>query len=98
VTPLDGNPGRYFTAQSYPSEALAAHVYGRVIALLNINAAGTVEQCRIVSSAGTALNNGTCKVAMRIRFKPPRDKEGVALPSTYVLPVRWTMPGAPDNR
>ena len=95
VKPLDGNPGRYFSAESYPPEARSKGIYGRVIALLNITTEGTVEHCRIVSSAGEALNEGTCKVAMRIRFKPARDKDGTPLPSTYLLPVKWTMLGAP---
>ena len=96
VTPADGNPGRYFGPDAYPPEALAKRIFGRVIALLNITPEGTVEHCRIVSSAGEALNAGTCKVAMRIRFKPARDKNGVPLPGIYVLPVRWTMFGAPS--
>ena len=95
VTPLEGNPGRYFNADSYPTEAFRQRVYGRVVALLNIGTDGTVVHCRIVSSAGTALNDGTCKVAQRIRFKPARDKDGTALPATYLLPVRWVLPGAP---
>ena len=95
VTPLEGNPARYFDSHAYPPEALHQGIYGRVIALLNIGADGTVAHCRIVSSAGAALNDGTCKAAQRIRFKPARDKDGVALPATYLLPVRWVLPGAP---
>ena len=95
VTTLDGNPGRYFGPASYPVEALRKGIYGRVIALLNVNTAGQVEHCRIVSSAGSALNDGTCKVAMQIRFKPARDAAGVPLSSTYLLPVRWVLPGSP---
>ena len=96
VEPLEGNPARYFNPSSYPPEAYQKGIYGRVIALLNISSEGAVEHCRIVSSAGTALNDGTCKVAMRIKFKPPRDKDGKPLPSTYTLPVRWVLPGAPN--
>lgn len=95
VEPLDGNPARYFSTESYPPEAYHAGIYGRVVALLNINPQGTVDHCRIVSSAGSLLNDGTCKVALRIRFKPPRDRDGHALSSTYFLPVRWVLPGAP---
>ena len=90
------NPASYLTSDDYPSEAVAQGIYGRVIAFLNINAEGAVEHCRIVSSAGAVLNDGTCKVAMRIKFKPPRDDGGRPLPSTYVLPIRWVIPGAPD--
>lgn len=96
VTMIDGNPGRYFSSDSYPPEALRQGIYGRVIALLNIDVKGAVEHCRIVSSAGSALNDGTCRAAMRIRFKPPVDKDGQPLPSTYLLPVRWALPGQPS--
>lgn len=96
VTPLEGNPARYFGPSAYPVEALHAGVYGRVVAMLNSAADGSVEHCRIVSSAGTMLNEGTCKVAQRIRFKPPRDEDGKPLSSTYLLPVKWMLPGAPN--
>ncbi len=95
VTPLEGNPARYFGPESYPREAYHAGIYGRVIALLNIDATGAVSHCRIVSSAGPTLNEGTCTAAKRIRFKPARDKDDKPLPSTYVLPVRWVLPGSP---
>lgn len=96
VTPLEGNPARYFGSDAYPEAALRQGIYGRVIALLSIDPAGTVSNCRIVSSAGAELNEGTCTAARRIRFKPPVDKDGKPLPSSYLLPVRWVMPGAPD--
>ncbi len=91
--PLEGNPAKYFGTKDYPSEAWNNGIYGRVIALLNIDNAGAVSACRILSSAGTALNAGTCKAAMKIRFKPARDVTGKPMSSTYVLPVRWVLPG-----
>lgn len=90
---LEGNPGAYFSADSYPKEALAKGVYGRVVALLSIDTKGAVSACRVLSSAGQLLNAGTCAQATKIRFKPARDRDGNALPSTYVLPVRWLLPG-----
>lgn len=95
ATPLEGNPARYFNTDSYPPEAYRSGIYGRVVALLNIDTAGAVSNCRILSSAGEALNDGTCKAAMRIRFKPARDLDGKPLPTTYILPVRWVLPGSP---
>lgn len=95
VVPMEGNPARYFGPDAYPYEAYRQGVYGRVVALLNIGTTGAVDHCRIVSSAGQLLNEGTCKAAARIRFKPPRDKDGKPLASTYVLPVRWVLPGSP---
>ena len=94
--PLQGNPARYFSTANYPSEASDRGIYGRVIVLLSVTEQGTVGACRILSSAGEALNAGTCKAAMRIRFKPARDKDGKPLPSTYTLPVRWVLPGSAE--
>jgi TonB family protein len=95
VTRLDGNPARYFNFDSYPAEALSKGIYGRVVALLNIAPDGTVSNCRIVSSAGKALNEGTCVAARRVRFTPPRDADGKPMATTYLLPVRWVLPGSP---
>lgn len=96
VSPLKGDPALFFKSTNYPEEALRKGMSGRVIAFLTINAAGIVTNCRIVASAGEALNAGTCKQAMSIRFKPPRDKEGKALPSTALVPVRWVLPDLAD--
>ena len=93
--PPEGKPGHYFGPDAYPREAMQQGIYGRVIVLLNIDPTGAVSNCRIVSSAGKALNEGTCLAAKRIRFKPARDKDDKPLPSTYVLPVRWVLPGSP---
>lgn len=90
---LEGNPAKWFSPNSYPREAWSNGIYGRVIALLNINDKGGVSACRILSSAGAALNAGTCKAAMNIRFTPARDVAGKPMPSTYILPVRWVLPG-----
>lgn len=96
VTRLEGDPARYFGPDSYPAEAYGQGIYGKVIALLNITPEGTVGNCRIVSSAGKALNEGTCTAARRVRFTPPRDAQGKPMATTYLLPVRWVLPGAPD--
>lgn len=95
ATPLEGDPARFFSYSDYPAEAVNKGIYGRVVALLNVDQGGAVTHCRIVSSAGSELNAGTCKQAVRIRFKPARDIDGKPLPSTYILPVRWVLPGAP---
>jgi TonB family protein len=97
VGPVDGSPAKYFSSSSYPSAALRKGIFGRVIALLNIDAQGSVTHCRVLSSAGPELNEGTCKAAQVIKFKPPVDKSGAPLPSVYVLPVRWVLPGAPES-
>lgn len=96
VTPPRGKVGQFFGVSDYPKEAIKAGAYGRVIAYLAVGADGAVKQCRILSSAGTTLNAGTCKVAMRARFEPARDAAGKAVPSSYILPVRWVLPGTQE--
>lgn len=96
VTSIKGDPGQFFGSDAYPAEALANGIYGRVVALLNVTPDGTVSNCRIVASAGEALNKGTCVAALKVRFTPPRDAAGKAMATTYLLPVRWVLPGSPD--
>ena len=84
---------RYFSSDHYPAEAVALGVYGRVVALLNIDSAGTVKGCHIVSSAGPSLNAGTCRSALKMTFEPARERDGKPASSHYYLPVRWVMPG-----
>jgi TonB family protein len=97
VGPVEGNPAKYFSSSSYPREALSKGIFGRVVTLLNIDTNGAVAHCRVLSSAGVELNEGTCRAARSIRFKPPVDSSGTPLPSIYVLPVRWVLPHVPES-
>lgn len=90
--PHGGNLARYFGADSYPAAALENGVSGRVVAVLQIDAAGAVAACRIVASAGPALNEGTCATVRRVRFRPATDAAGKPVASLYILPVRWMLP------
>ncbi|MFA6115575.1 MAG: energy transducer TonB [Sphingomonas sp.] len=92
-TPVE-NPGLWFSGDAYPPEAIRAGAQGRVVVRLNIDEHGTPSQCYVAVSAGNPdLDMGTCNVAMtRARFKPGRDERGRALPSTFLLPVRWVLP------
>lgn len=93
-TPKPHDIWRLFSPSQYPREALHSGIYGRVVTVLQVTPAGTVSNCRVVASAGKVLNEGTCAVAMRARFDPARAADGTAIPSIYVLPVRWLVPGA----
>lgn len=89
---LKGDPSRFFSADSYPTEAVRAGVIGRVLVLLTITPAGTVGSCRVLSSAAPSLNAGTCRAAARLPFSPARDASGQPVAATYALPVRWLLP------
>lgn len=65
--PVEGNPAKFFSSDSYPREAISKGVFGRVVAFLSIDETGAVTHCRILSSAGKELNEGTCTAARRIR-------------------------------
>ena len=91
--PVARDPSRSFNADSYPPAAVREGVSGRVVAVLQVDARGTVSNCRVVASAGEALNATTCSIARKIPFIPAHDDAGRAVPSIYVLPVRWVMPG-----
>lgn len=91
---LRGNPGQYFGAGAYPAEAIRANEQGRTVARLAIDASGTPVGCTIaVSSGSRSLDAATCAIAIgKVRFTPARDDKGVAIASSYTLPVRWVLP------
>lgn len=92
--PQPHDAARWFGPDAYPPEAYGAGVTGRVISVLQVDAGGSVRNCRVVSGAGDALNTATCASAMKIRFTPAHDDAGKAVGSIYVLPVRWVLPDA----
>lgn len=91
---LRGNPALAFNADSYPADAVRRAEEGRVVAKLQVDASGTPTSCVVKTSSGTdSLDRATCAVAMRnVRFDPARDVQGVAIGSSFTLPVRWVLP------
>ena len=59
-----------------------------------IDRSGAVVECTVERSSGNAeLDAATCAaLRKRARFVPARDDAGVAVSSTRVQSVRWTMP------
>lgn len=78
----------------YPVESIRREEQGRTVARLSIDASGTPVGCIIAISSGySRLDERTCEIAIkRVRFDPARDGRGVAIASTYTLPVRWVLP------
>lgn len=86
-----GNPGKWFSYQNYPREALAKGISGRVTLLLKTRPDGSVDDCKAVVSDDSSLNAGSCAMAKNIQLKPPLDAAGKAMASYAVLPISWTM-------
>jgi len=85
-----GNPGQWFTRESYPKEGRGA---GRVILLLKTKADGSVYDCKAVASDDDSLNAGTCAIALKhLRVRAPTDAAGQPMASYTLLPIRWTKP------
>lgn len=91
---LKGDPGLAFPPDSYPPEAIRRGEQGRVVALLNVDAGGSTTSCVVKASSGSrSLDRATCDIVVAgVRFEPARDGRGVAIGSTYILPVRWVLP------
>lgn len=89
-----GNIGQWFGPNTYPPEAIRAAREGRVVAMLAVDATGTVTGCTIqVSSGTTVLDTTTCQIAMaHLHFDPATDHQGHPIAGAYSLPVRWVLP------
>ena len=89
-----GNVGQWFGPQNYPAEAIRSARQGRVLAAIQVDAAGAATGCSIEESSGTTvLDQATCDIAMaHLRFDPATDHKGQPIASTYRLPVRWALP------
>lgn len=87
----DGSMAQYFRSADYPPEALSKGYIGRITAVLNIDTAGKVTNCRPVAGAGTVLNAATCARAALIPFKPGKNANGEPAPSIFILSVQWKI-------
>jgi TonB family protein len=89
-----GNPGAWFSEDSYPPEALRRGEEGRTIAVLHLDREGHPRFCTIKTSSGSsALDAATCRVAVgRAEFLPAKDVAGKPIASTWLVPVRWVIP------
>jgi TonB family protein len=93
ATHVSGNPGRFFGPNDYPSGARRIGAQGRVVAIGTVATDGHVEACVVAESSGNAaLDETTCRIMRdKVHFTPARDKDGKAMASHYVMPVRWLL-------
>jgi TonB family protein len=83
----------WFNGDVYPPEAQRAGQQGRVVTLIQIDAAGKVTNCRVVDSSHfPALDDGTCRVLLdRGRYRPAKDTGGQPVASWALQPVKWQL-------
>jgi TonB family protein len=80
--------------KDYPTAALSAGISGTVVMALDVNAAGRVDNCRVVvSSKFEPLGTMSCEVlASRARYPTQQRPAGIGLPSTAIERIRWVIP------
>jgi TonB family protein len=88
------DPREWILADDYPPEALSAELQGVVEFRLTIDPAGSITECDISVSSGSALLDArTCAlIRERARFTAGVDVKGRAVSGTYTNRVRWQMP------
>lgn len=86
--------GTWVSWKDYPTAALRAEISGTVVMALDVNAAGRVDNCRVVvSSKFEPLDKTSCEVlASRARYPAQQRPDGTGLPSTAIERIRWVIP------
>jgi TonB family protein len=84
-----------FTAADYPAAALKDGRMGRAHVRLRINEAGSITECSVLRSSGSAeLDAATCKVLNeRAKFDPAQDVDGKSTRGIVVTAVHWMLMG-----
>ena len=86
----------------YPAEAKAAHLEGRVVLRLTIEADGRVSAAEVAESAGHGFDESARAAALQLRFSPAQ-RGGVAVrvrisyPYEFHLPVEASPPAPPPG-
>lgn len=89
-----GSPASWVSPNDYPKEALRNRETGRVKVRFDIDSAGKITRCQVVTSSGSqSLDETTCERAgSRARFRPARDAAGKPVPAIRILTFMWLMP------
>ncbi|MBA3878173.1 MAG: hypothetical protein C0500_00460 [Sphingobium sp.] len=83
----------WFPADSYPQQARAKGVEGRVTFALDIDALGRITQCHVIEGSGSdLLDSATCTQAIiNGRFRPGRDAAGKPVAKPWRSTMRWKL-------
>ncbi len=88
--------GRWFTASDYPAAARRQGAEGAVRYRIDVDAAGRAVGCRVIQSAGPALDQPTCDLLIRrSHFRSAVDPSGKAIAGSYTGSIRWSLPPKP---
>lgn len=88
-----GNIGDWFPADSYPPQARALGLEGRIVFTLDIDARGRITQCHILEGSGSdLLDSATCTQAIiNGRFRAGRDAAGNPVAKAWKSSMRWKL-------
>jgi TonB family protein len=79
----------------YPPDALLAGEQGAALVRFLIDSKGSVSECTISATSGSAaLDANSCKMVRRFRFKPASDANGKAVEEWRSQKVSWKLPAA----
>jgi protein TonB len=88
---LDGPS--FMVNNDYPREALKLRQEGNTSVSLQISAKGKVTDCRITGTSGSkSLDDATCSIMSKLKFKPAVDAEGDVIEGEFVRQMAWTLP------
>jgi TonB family protein len=85
------DPASWFSADDYPTEALASNAEGTVEYEVGIDPGGRPNSCKVtISSGNAALDQATCATVMaKARFRPPEGSD-----TKFRSKVSWRSPGS----
>lgn len=93
--PYNGMWHLFGDPRDYPRDAMQKHQQGDVAVVWRIEADGTVRDCRVVESSGSAaLDQKSCElVRQRARYKPTPGLSGAQPASWERMNFSWRLPG-----
>lgn len=88
-----GNIADWFASDSYPPQARALGLEGRVVFALDIDALGRITECHVIEGSGSdLLDSATCTQAIiNGRFRAGRDAAGKAVAKPWRSTMRWKL-------
>ena len=88
-----GNIADWFPADSYPPQARALGLEGRVVFSLDIDALGRITECHVIEGSGSdLLDSATCTQAIiNGRFRAGRDAAGKPVAKSWRSTMRWKL-------
>jgi len=85
--------GPDFTERDYPASALKNREEGTVGFDIIVGVNGRISDSRIVKSSGSAaLDEATCLLISRARFKSARDADGIPTEDVISREMTWQLP------